>query len=78
MEEDTVHVLIAMRVIVAMVVAMVVVAVLKTENANEIYQEPSKTNGEQFSDAMHFTSGRKPLYRFVDNFDTYNPGNKLA
>jgi hypothetical protein len=74
MKEDTVHVLVAMGMIVPMVMAVVVMTMLKAENPDQVDQQASKAYCQQFAYAVHFTARGQTLHRLIDDFHTDDPG----
>lgn len=58
MQENPVHIFVAMRVVMSMIVAVVMVTMLETEDSDQVDRKASNANGEQFTDAIHFATGR--------------------
>jgi hypothetical protein len=54
-QEDAVHVLIAMRVVVSVIVAMMM-TMLKAEDTDEVDSQTSNANNQQLPDTLHLTS----------------------
>lgn len=52
------HILIAMRVVMSMIVTMMVMTVLEAEDSDQVDRESSNADSEQFTDAMHLAARR--------------------
>lgn len=67
------HVFVAMRVIVAMVMSMVSMSMLETEDTNQVHSQPCNTDSQEFTDAMHLATRRQPLHCLVNNLQADDP-----
>lgn len=56
MQENPMHVFIAMGVIMAMIVTMVVVAMFETKDAHKIDEKSRDTDGQQLPNTVHLAS----------------------
>jgi hypothetical protein len=56
MQENAMHVLIAMSMVMSVIMTMMVVSVLEAENADQVDKQASYTNGKQFTDTVHLAS----------------------
>jgi hypothetical protein len=75
MQENSMHVFVAMRVIVTVVMSMVGMSMLETKDTDQVHSQPGNTDSQEFTDAMHLATRRQPLHCLVDNLQADDPAD---
>ncbi|KAI9932498.1 hypothetical protein MW887_008739 [Aspergillus wentii] len=73
MKEDTMHILIAMRMRMTVSMVMPVMGMVERHDADKVHNKTSRADGQELANTGHLAPGGQPFYRLVDDFDTYDP-----